>query len=69
MNNRRALHQTTVQTINLHLTTLGMKKVMMIAVMTTAITMTVTVMIHTIIVATTMIVKMIVTGSTQRNSI
>ena len=47
----------------------GMKKVMMIAVMTTAFTMTVIVMIHTIVVTKTTIVKMIATDSTLRNSI
>ena len=49
------------------ITIMGKKKVMMMAVITTAITMTVTVMIHTIVTATMMIVKMIATGSTQRN--
>lgn len=47
----------------------GMKKVMMIAVMTTAFTMTVIVMIHTIVATTTTIVKMIAPDSTLRNSI
>lgn len=65
----RAVHQATVLTIDLRLTMQGMKKVMMIAVMTTAFTMTVIVMIHTIVVTTTTIVKMIATDSTLRNSI
>lgn len=69
MNKRRAVHQATVLTIDLRLTMQGMKKVMMIAVMTTAFTMTVIVMIHTIVVTTTTIVKMIATDSTLRNSI
>ena len=65
----RAVHQAIVLTIDLRLTMQGMKKVMMIAVMTTAFTMTVIVMIHTIVVTTTTIVKMIATDSTLRNSI
>lgn len=65
----RAVHQATVLTLDLRLTMQGMKKVMMIAVMTTAFTMTVIVMIHTIVVTTTTIVKMIATDSTLRNSI
>lgn len=64
-----AVHQATVLTLDLRLTMQGMKKVMMIAVMTTAFTMTVIVMIHTIVVTTTTIVKMIATDSTLRNSI
>lgn len=51
------------------ITIMGMRKVMMMAVITTASTMIVTVMIHTIVTATMMIVKMIATGSTQRNSL
>ena len=49
------------------ITIMGMKKVMMMAFMTTASAMIVTVMIHTFVTATMMIVKMIATGSTQRN--
>lgn len=51
------------------ITIMGMRKVMMMAVITTASTMIVTVMIHTIVTATMMIVKMIATGTTQRNSL
>ena len=51
------------------ITIMGMRKVMMMAVITTASTMIVTVMTLTIVAFTTMIVKMIATGSTQRNSI
>ncbi|MDY4851564.1 MAG: hypothetical protein SO188_01775 [Prevotella sp.] len=51
------------------ITIMGMRKVMMMAVIITASTMIVTVMIHTVVTATMMNVKMIATGSTQRNSL
>ena len=47
------------------ITFMGMRMVMMIAVMTMGIMIIMTVMTHTIV-AVTMIVKMIATGSTQR---
>ena len=52
------------------ITFMGMRMVMMIAVMSTAITRIVIVMTHTIVAVTTMIVvKMIATGSCLRNSL
>ena len=51
------------------ITIMGMRMVMMIAVTTMGIMINMTVMTLTIVAVTTMIVKMIATGSTQRNSI
>ena len=52
------------------ITIMGMRMVMMIAVMSTAITRIVIVMTHTIVAVTTMIVvKMIATGSCLRNTL
>lgn len=48
------------------ITFMGMRMVMMIAVMTMGIMIIMTVMTHTIVAVTMMIVKMIATGSTQR---
>ena len=49
--------------------TMGMRKATMIAVTTMGIMIIMTVMTLTIVAFTTMIVKMIATGSTKRNSI